>query len=639
MTELERKLLSELETEKKALENQILNLTPEVSYDMDKVVRTARKNHLGVFDEPYWPSGHEKVFIPITELWDETVITGIDIDSKDLTPINLTGKYPGIFKLYRMIVRAELKRMGIAKDLNRLARRMVIDGTGIAKVTTRKDKKRKKTVPDIQPVDWFNVFFSYMAESIEDTPVYEDFFPSQSWVQAQDWENKDKVAWQPNVSKDNDRLLTGNDNPDSSPKGVFTECWVTASKQYLTKDEADKDTYIDLHIIVSNLGKSIVENNVEKSAAQIHLIEENPYKNDDGTYDKPYRLFPMREVIGRLPGRGMPEALLDIQLHANLSANWRLYGNIIRNSLIAKYNPATTGLKPGDLNKIGPTGDIPINGRMDDFQFIQMPQAPDSQGEFTQIMDFAQRYVPNVLQGVSTPGEKPTTSLLRNQNAQGIMGQIREDYGINIGELLDTLIAPIIIDNLESELTITGTREELEEYDDAIAELRALSEAELYTKTNGYRPNDMEIESFKEQVKASLSKNGDERPLKITAAMKKKLKDCATSFTFAVTDEQIDKATLVTKLQELFAMSVQNNPAALAGFDPLQLIDQIFAALNIPNAPRKKQMAMANPGAMPMPTSQSTLTGLGNPTSEVANANLPDVAAGEPLTNNVSGAV
>lgn len=640
--ELQTELLAELEAEKKALETQIINLTPEVTYDMSQIVRTNRKNHLGVFDSPLWPSGHEKVWSPITELWDETTITAVDLDSKDITAINTYGKYYAIYKLWILILKAELKRMGIGRLLNKIARRLVIDGTGYAKVSKRYSKKHKKTIPDIIPIDFFNIQYDYTVENLVDSPIYEDFFPTQTEVEATDWDNKDKVIYHANVSRLPDSLLITQDNPDNTPKGIFTDVWKVVSKKFLTGDDADKDSFVEAHIVVSNLNKKVTNtDSQQESVAQIHKIEENPYKNEDGTYDKPYRAFPMREVIGRHPGRGMAEALQDIQLHANLSINWRMYGNIIRNSLVAKYNPGTTGLKPGDLSKLGPTGEIPITGRMDDFQFIQMPQAPDSQGEFNQIMDFAQRYVPSISQGVASPGEKPTTSLIRNQNATGLFGQIKEDFGLAVAEMIESLIVPIIIDNLETELTITGSQAELDEYDEIISELRMLEHAAEFSQQNGFRPSDTEQALYKDQIKAQLQKYGEERPITIHKAMKNKLKECAGYFTIAITDESIDKAVMASKLQEVFAVLAQANPAALQDLDPERVLDQIFNVLNIPLSPlrhKKPQMTMSAPGGqMTTPTDRTALTGQGNPSSEAANAGLPP--AGAPLTSQVIGAV
>jgi len=123
---------------------------------------------------------------------------------------------------------------------------------------------------------------------------------------------------------------------------------------------------------------------------------------------------------------------------------------------------------------------------------------------------------------------------------------------------------------------ITGSLSELEEFDEAIAEQRVNKAFIEHVEKHRRYPKPEELVEAKRKQKEKLARMGKRRYMK----MRKDLFSAADSgVTVAVTNEEIDKTTIVSKLQELLVLAVNNQDLAL---DKQGIVDTMMDMMGLP---------------------------------------------------------
>ena len=161
-TEAEKKAIKIMLNEKSNWQEGTVFVTPKVAFDTKKMVEKCRKNYYGIFNEGKDPvTKRDKIFIPFTEWIVETILKNIDIDTKD---INVKAKNPSSYKIaniFRYVLRKKLEDVSFGKTINKLLKRVCIDGTGFLKIYRNNGKLQ------IDVVDRLNMLYDPSAETLD----------------------------------------------------------------------------------------------------------------------------------------------------------------------------------------------------------------------------------------------------------------------------------------------------------------------------------------------------------------------------------------------------------------------------------------------------------------------------------------
>lgn len=136
-----------------------------------------------------------------------------------------------------------------------------------------------------------------------------------------------------------------------------------------------------------------------------------------------------------------------------------------------------------------------------------------------------------------------------------------------------------VIDNVQDKeiVMITGSLKDLEEFDDAVAEYRVTQDVADHIEKHRQFPTPEEVVAAKDAQLKTLRKLGNRRYIEVK---KKMFEGAETGVNVVVTNESVDRATILAKLQELLTLSV-SAPGAL-DVDSQGVIDTIFDMMNVP---------------------------------------------------------
>lgn len=548
-------------------------VTEKISYRMREVTKRARKNYLGIYDEPYDPiTGEEKYFPPLTETFSDGVIKSIDIDTKDIDLYSTNGSNVGASKILRTIVRQKLKEANFGETLNEMIRYLVIDGSAALKFSDEYDPVKKKRKMCIKAVDNLNLVADQSADSLScASGVIERSLLTQEELRqkADVWYDIDKVIKQGASETSYAKYsFLGNSVQTSAPYYPVYDYWGQVEEYCITGEEAGKGKWVEGHAVIANLH--------DPGKACVLLLE----KNEKG--HRPYEDVAIKKVIGRRQGRGVPEMLFGTQKYMNMLIEIRKKNaQILQNGLFkAKRGMGLTA--DSIISKLSTGGIITVTD-MDDFQ--QMPIDDSRTSNYQdedRLLAWGERNTGmfDVRRGEAMAASAPaTTQLIQDRNSRDLFQLVQENIGLMLERFIERHVLPWVIENVSKEETImiTGSLKDLEEFDSVIAEHLVHKELLAYVERHSVYPRPEEVVAAKEKQMAAFRKLGKRRYIDV---QKKMFAGAEVGIDVVVTNESVDRATILQKLQEVLTLAIGSGGALK--IDAQGVVDTIFDIMNVP---------------------------------------------------------
>lgn len=541
-------------------------VTDKISYLMRNLTKRSRKNYLGIYDVPTDSvTGDEKYWPPLTETFTDAVIKTIDIDTKDVSVYSVNGTSVGASRVMTHVLRAKLNEARFGESLNAFLRYLAIDGHGVLKFV--RVKQDKKDMFRVMPVDMLNLYADQSADSLlESDGFMERSLMSVTAVKAKKgvWEGLDKVTDTTEITRyptnvGSSRVKT------TSPYVVMWDYWGKISKKWVTGSDADKDEWVEGHVIASGSGDNI---------SVVHLVEE--------VANRPYDDVPLQKVIGRLQGRGVPEKLFGTQKNLNETVNMRKKNARILQQGLFRAKKSLNLTADSALSKVTAGGIIQVN-ESDDFTALPVQDMRESSyRDEDRLVGWGERVagVPDIRRGELAASSAPATNtLMKDRNSKDLFELVQENVGLMLERFIEANVIPWIVDNVKDSevVSVTGTLRELEDYDSAVAEHLVNQEFAKYVEAHGQYPDPREVEAAKEKQMAALRKMGTRRFLQVR---KDSLKG-DHGVIVRVTTNDIDTGLVLQKLQEMLALAA-NDATGKLNLDPAGIIDATLDLLDIP---------------------------------------------------------
>lgn len=434
-TPQEAEAISLLTMEKSSFEEGEVWVTDKVAYVMRDVVKRARKNYFGIYDNEYDPiTGRKKVWVPMTEWIVDTILKNIDIDTKDIRVYAKKREASFGADVFRYILRNKLDKVRFGTVLNKTLRNMVTDGTAIMKVWKEGRELKVKTI------DRLSLYCDPSVESLDESsgitevntltiPEFRDY---------KHWANIKEVEGATNVDKTNVQirgtspLATGT----QVPYVKVYERYGYASKFILTGNEDDREEYVYLLIVASNIDVSPV----------VHYIKE--------VKGHPYQEFKMKDLLNRFDGRGAPEMVFAIQEYVNEVVNTRRAGARIIQMGMWRVDPSVTDKQLKNLHSTSaikaPQGAIErINSGTVD---------PSAYRDEEIGYMWGQRVTGTQREDEIAASKPATNALIEERGASKGYGLVIENFLLALAKVLEEKMVPIIVDLLTPDelIRITG---------------------------------------------------------------------------------------------------------------------------------------------------------------------------------------
>lgn len=585
MAFLSEDIIGVARNERRYWADPIVYLTPRVSLRPRVIIEQARKNYLGVFDNPIDKNtGRERLWSPLTEDTVEAIVKNIDLDSKDINihARNPQGRVAASF--LRLFIGNKMEEMNFGRFLNKFIRKACVDGTAIAKVTVN-GKKVSVTTPDL-----LNIFIDPTAPNLEETSsilerhiMRMDEFKAMKGL-------KDTARVKGKFWKESSVRMDGFGSAPTVNTQVpyidVWERWGVINKMFITGNEADDGDYVESRVVLSgiDMGEEII----------VHLAELNP------SGIRPYEEFQYKEIQGRFYGRGVAEMLFNLQAYLNEIINIRMNANRLKQTGLFKVRRGS-GITRQDVNAL-PTGGMIEVPRMEDIQELrQSDQQQSSYIDEQQVRNMANRLVGafEVSRGENLPASQPaTTAVLAQQGAQSGYGLTQESIGFFLQRLFERHLIPALLNTLsEGEVVeIVGNVKELQEFDELVIAQLMNIEAEKFFKRNNRYPSLAEIEKESARLRARFARQGESRYFTFF----KKAFSTKFAVEVSITDEKFNKNVMVQNL-----ITLLQNFANIPGLaiDPTEVVLEILDAMNLKSS---RFVSTSPSGATQQQTPQQT---------------------------------
>ena len=515
-----------------AAENEPVFITDKISWVIKEIIKRARKNFYGIFDEPNDPvNGEEKVWIPLTESLCTTVARAADLDTKDILVRPTTDRAVGPARVLKFVIDYWLEQLRFGELLDQIILLMIRDGTVVVKSWLAWSQKFQKKVLTTKIVDLLNFYIDPSAESIQDA----------SWVcerslmtvdqfkrYSKGWNNTQNVNGF--FIKNTIRDLAM--NVSRVPYVEVFDFWGKMPTSYLGQNDGN---WIDGHIVISNLFQQ----------PKVHLIE----KNKKGI--KPYEEARLEAVDGRWHGRGLSEKLFHTQYYLNLIVNMRRNNALILQNGLFEVRKGS-GITPDMVNRLYAGGSVLVNRIGEDIRQMPMEDVRQSSYKDEEIVtSWAERLVgsPGSPAQDLTASTPATTALIKQHSSQDTYTFAQEQIGHFIKRLFENHYIPLIIDSLQEDelVRITGSLDSLRELDQAYIDLLAEEQLVSFVSRTNYIPSGAEIASAKQRAMDRLGRLREDRFIKI----KTDVFDTAYDIDVDITSEEYDKTVMVQQLREL----------------------------------------------------------------------------------------
>lgn len=602
--EIEKEAIRIVSNEKTSWDTGSAFVTEKVSFEMRNVIKRARKNYFGIFDDPIdRNTGLEKIWVPLTEWVVETFVKNIDLDTKD---INLRANKPKAVRLTaiaRQILKNFLEKLNFGELLDDGQRSLAIDGTWVQKSFKGFNEEKKKQTLKTTKVDLLNFWIDPTAKDIQSAySVIERALltPTDIEKYKDNWINTDKIQFRKDIqqTEGNFDILSG-----EVPVIDIYERWGKMPKSLITGKDEDKNVWIDGCIIVSGLGSG---------KAVVHKIFENKGRQ------KPYEEVWLKRAPNRWYGRGLPEQLFCLQQYLNEVVNIRRNNNLVLQNKIWEIRKGS-GITPQQLAKLVAGGGIPVTMLGQDIREIPVSDTkPSSYKDEEVIYSWGQRVsgAYEITAGEQMPSTQTATSVMIQQtSAKTAYTLVQEGIGMFLKRLIERHWLPIIWEVISDDeiINLIDDSEKLRVFDEMIIEEKMAQWIYDYAMQTGFMPEESEKQRMVEKMKNELKKMSKGRFIKF----KKSLIDIGDyDVDIYVTNEDFDKAVAI---QNLNTMLTTYGQLTESGLDTDAIMKEILDVMGIDGERFfKKEKVVKQPVNMPQ---GQTMT----PQQQFTNANLPNM--------------
>lgn len=587
--EIRKQALDVMNAQKSSWEDGLVFVTEKVGFKTRELLRTLRKNYWGVFNVPIdRTTGRKKTWVPLTEIVVEDAVKNIDLDTKD---INLRAKKPesvGLTAVVRGILRQQLDEMFFGEHLDKMERDLAINGTAVWKTVECKDREGNPSL-DIYSVDLLNFYIDPAAPSIQETDVMERAVMSKSEFMSMDgWDDKEEAVFSTNLSRIDDRMRATNPSNKMEMIDVF-EWWGDMPKSWITGKKKDEKELIPGHVVASGLSTN---------GGVVHLIEKNP--NKKGL--KPYEEVHYSKITGRWLGRGPAEKVMFLQLWQNAVVNIRINRSYIAQLGIFKIRKGA-GITPQMVSKLAANGALTVANMDDIQQFVMQEASSASYADEDRINNIAQRVTSlyETATGEQLPASTPATNAVLQQRASASQFVfIKEGIGLFLQRWLKRHAFPVIQKRVKpgEVFRVTGDVEEVRELDLRVAN-HMLYKALKKVQKEGKLFSPEVVKNTMDRIMDKYRAMGQDRYVKLD----NKIDFTEYDIQVFITNEEIDKAVLVTNLTQVLQM-VGGIPGI--DIDPADIVRQIFDVLGL-QAPKKAQQIPQAPQGVPQGVPQGAV--------------------------------
>lgn len=425
-TDAEKEMLRIMLSEKSAWEDGEVFAIEKLSFIMRNIIKKARKNFYGVFDEEVDPvTQRKKIWVPLTEWVVENVIKNIDIDTKDIHVEPMKSESSVAAEFFNFILRNRLEKAQFGKTLNANNQNIVVDGTGFLKAW-KEDGELKITYQDR-----LHIIVDPAVSCADESPsiIEENVLSLPEFQQYTDWKNIDAVKGSKNVDRSGiaERGIGSTSRESEVPYVRVYERYGYAPKFVLTGDEKDRDEYVYVLAVASELDSTPV----------IHQIKE--------VKKHPYQDFKFKEVLNRFDGRGIPEKLLSIQEYVNETVNtrlntarivqlglWRVGAGVTSKQLKELFSGSAIRANQGDVERLN-TGTVDASSYKDE----------------EVAYEWAKRVTQTTNEDEVAASKPATNALIEERGANKGYDLIVENIYLNLAKFLKEKVVPIIIDTLK----------------------------------------------------------------------------------------------------------------------------------------------------------------------------------------------
>jgi len=606
--DIEREAIALVQGEKDSFEDAVVFVTEKVAFQLRNLIRRLRKNYWGIFDNTTDPNTKkEKTWIPLTESVCDDYVKNIDLDSKDVNWRAKRGIAIKLVDIVRTIVKNWLDANYFGESLDTMERGLAIDGSYVWKsVETKVNGRGKMKRMD---VDLLNLYFDMTGhESLnEKYRITERSIQNVSQVKAMDgWINTELVVASEGLHPIESRLGVSQQNPKSSNDIDVWETWGKIPKYLITGKKTDKDE-IEGHIVVSG---------IEGKGPQVHLIEENVKKDEEGNVIRPYSEFHTKRIPGRWLARGPAESVMMLQFWLNTIVNIRITRSMVSQLGIFKIR-RNRGITPAIMQKVAANGAILVEDMKDLEQLVIQEASQASYLDEDNIKNWARRVTSTFesVTGEKLPASRPATNaVLETRAAQSSFVMIKNGIGIGIQKWIKQQVLPILTKGLRTGDIVrhTGTVDSLRAFDEYVVNQMTFNQLDKINKQGG-RVNAEVVVKEMQRALAKLREMGEDRFVDII----KKIDFSQFDVQVFVTDEEIDKGVLS-----------QNLIAAMTAAPQYQkvLIRHLFDVMGLPMNELERAESETPEMTQPtQPTKAETTTpsrvGTQNATELVSRAN------------------
>lgn len=425
-TDAEKEMLRIMLSEKSAWEDGEVFAIEKLSFIMRNIVKKARKNFYGVFDEEVDPvTQRKKIWVPLTEWVVENVIKNIDIDTKDIHVEPMKSESSVSAEFFNFILRNRLEKAQFGKTLNANNQNIVVDGTGFLKAWKENGELK------ITYQDRLHIIVDPAVSCADESPsiIEENVLSLPEFQQYTDWKNIDAVKGSKNVDRSGiAERGTGSTSRESEvPYVRVYERYGYAPKFVLTGNEEDMGKYVYVLAVASELDSTPV----------IHQIKE--------VKKHPYQDFKFKEVLNRFDGRGIPEKLLSIQEYVNETVNtrlntarivqlglWRVGAGVTSKQLKELFSGSAIRANQGDVERLN-TGTVDASSYKDE----------------EVAYEWAKRVTQTTNEDEVAASKPATNALIEERGANKGYDLIVENIYLNLAKFLKEKVVPIIIDTLK----------------------------------------------------------------------------------------------------------------------------------------------------------------------------------------------
>jgi len=586
-TEEELEVIRIMQAEKTNWEEGLVWVTDKIQFVMSNVVKKARKNYLGFFNQQKDPiTKREKIFIPLTEWTVETMLKNIDVDTKDID-VKATNHQAHLkAQVFRQILKKKLDDIDFGKTLNSWLRRIAIDGTAYLKAYEIDNKLQVRVIDDL------NIIADPSVECLNDSSgKTERNVISKPEFDELGLDNYEMVEGTSSVDRTSiDVGTNASGNTTEIPYVELFERYGYLPEFVRTGKEEDRNKYFYAHSVVSGLNGTPV----------VHLVEE--------VDDDPYGEGKLKEVPNRRAGRGIGEMLFSIQAYLNEVVNTRMNkARIVQLGLFKMKGNIT----PQQFKRLFTTGGIKLDASSDIEVLETGSIDPSSYKDEEQAYLWGNR-VTGTTNEDEIAGNRPATNALIEERGAGKGYGLRiEGIMLELGKFIQKKMIPIIKKELKKDVgqikRITGDPEILEKLDRAFIENKVYSQLESMTPfekeqllAQGITPETL----VEEGVKSIKQELGNDRYIPIVD----ELLDTEFDVKVTITDESINRSVMAKMLQDTMGM------LSSAGLPIRNTLKELYDTLGLDGEHLIQDMPMQGLPMLP----QAGVEGAGSPAQMIA---------------------